>query len=210
MSAGDGETGDAAWLLEFLSSRSTTRSFQSREIEPETLRRILEAARFAPSAHNRQPWRFAVLSDDEKKKDLAEVMGARLSADRLADGDDAADVAADVARSAARITGAAVAIVCCMTMEDMDVYPDEKRKTAEHWMAVQGAAMATHNILLAAHAEGLGGCWMCAPLFCGEAVVEKLGLPDNWIPQSLLTLGYADVPPKKRERLGLEKIAQFL
>jgi len=203
-------TGDSGWWLDFVQSRQTSRSYQDRPIEPERLQRILESLRFAPSAHNRQPWRFVVMAESAKKESLAHIMGDRLRADRLADGDDAELIAQDVARSGKRITDAAVAILCCMTMEDMDTYPDDHRQTAEHWMAVQSAAMATQNMLLAAHAEGLGGCWMCAPLFCGDSLVEKLDLPDHWIPQALLTLGWPDKPPKKRQRLPIEEVVRFV
>ncbi|HYB58390.1 MAG TPA: nitroreductase family protein, partial [Alphaproteobacteria bacterium] len=50
-------------------------------------------------------------------------------------------------------------------------------------------AMATQNLLLAAHAEGLGACWMCAPLFCPDTVAAAIGLPPGWEPQALVTLG---------------------
>jgi nitroreductase len=79
-------------------------------------------------------------------------------------------------------------------MEDMDVYPDPKRARAEELMAVQGVAMAVQNILVAAHSEGLGACWMCAPLFCQEEVGAALGVPSRWQAQALLTLG---VPASK-------------
>src|ERR1700704_3659263 len=59
----------------------------------------------------------------------------------------------------------------------MAPYPDPRRAQAEYLMAVQSVAMAVQNLLLAAHAEGLGACWMCAPLFCGEAVRAALALP---------------------------------
>ncbi len=202
--------GVADSLLEFLQSRRTTRSYLTKQIDSDRLERILEAARFAPSAHNRQPWRFAVLSDHSKKLTLAQAMGKRLRNDRLVDGDDPALIEQDVARSSKRIVSAPVVIICCMTMEDMDVYPDERRNQAEHWMAVQSAAMAAHNMVLAAHAEGLGACWMCAPLFCHDSIIEILDLPEQWIPQALLTLGWAIKPPRKRERLPVEKIVRFL
>ena len=56
-------------------------------------------------------------------------------------------------------------------------------------MAVQSAAMAAQNLLLAAQSEGLGGCIMCAPLFCPETVAEALKLPRGWTAQMLLTIG---------------------
>ena len=202
--------GEAGSLLEFLQSRSTTRSYLTKEIDTDRLERILEAARFAPSAHNCQPWRFAVLSDVAKKLTLARAMGERLRSDRLADGEDPALIDEDVARSGKRIVSAPIVIVCCITLEDMDIYPDERRNQAEHWMAVQSASMATHDMMLAAHAEGLGACWMCAPLFCPDSIIETLGLSEQWIPQAVLTLGWADKPPRKRERLPLAKIVRFL
>jgi nitroreductase len=71
----------------------------------------------------------------------------------------------------------------------MDSYPDTRRKKAEYTMAVQSVAMAVQNLLLAAHAEGLGACWMCAPLFCPEAVREALALSEDWEAQAVITLG---------------------
>ena len=90
----------------------------------------------------------------------------RLQTARLADGDDPAAVEADVTQSHQRITSAAVVVVVCLTMEDMDVYPDDRRSKSEFLMAVQSVAMAGQNLLLAAHAEGLGACWLCPPCQC--------------------------------------------
>jgi nitroreductase len=59
-------------------------------------------------------------------------------------------------------------------------------------MAIQSVAMAAQNLLLMAHVEGLGACWLCAPLFCQETVREALGLPDDYEPQGLIALGYPD------------------
>jgi F420 biosynthesis protein FbiB-like protein len=168
--------------------------------------RLLAAAIAAPSAHNRQPWRFAILDDAASQERLAVAMGNRLRADRRADGDDADDIERDVARSYARITEAPLAILVCLDLGDMDPYPDEQRRTAEHVMAIQSTAMAMQNILLAAHAEGLGACVMCAPLFCAETVVAALDLPKGWEPQSLVTIGPPAGGPKDRPRLPLEKI----
>lgn len=72
----------------------------------------------------------------------------------------------------------------------MDRYPDEKRANAERIMGIQSTALAVQNLLLAAHAEGLGTCWMCAPLFCADVVSEQLELPQDWEPQALITMGY--------------------
>ena len=63
-------------------------------------------------------------------------------------------------------------------------------------------ALAGQNLLLAAHAEGLGACWLCAPLFCPDVVRDTLGLPEDWQPQAFISLGWPDeVPSKAREPL---------
>jgi nitroreductase len=70
-------------------------------------------------------------------------------------------------------------------------------------MAVQSVALACQNLLLAAHAHGLGACWMCAPLFVSGLVRETLDLPSHWQPQALLTLGYpAETKTKDRAPLA--------
>jgi coenzyme F420-0:L-glutamate ligase/coenzyme F420-1:gamma-L-glutamate ligase len=147
---------------------------------------VLEVAAHAPSAHNRQPWRFAVVASPEAKARLASALGERW----LADGDAPDVVEADIARSHVRITAAPVVSLACLTMADMGGYSDTRRKSAERIMAVQSVAAAIQNLLLAAHAKGLGACWMCAPLFAPEAACAALDLPDDWEPQALVTLGY--------------------
>jgi F420 biosynthesis protein FbiB-like protein len=173
-----------------IKGRRSIRRYEAKAVEQRTIDSLLEAGSWAPSAHNRQPWRFAVLTEASARERLAQRMGDLLRTARLADGDDPADVEADASRSYARITSAPLVIVAFLTMEDMDSYPDPARSAAEHLMAVQGVAMAVNNVLLAAHAAGLGACWMCAPLFCSPVVVEAVGAPEHWQAQALLTLGY--------------------
>lgn len=191
-------------------SRRSVRSFSGEPLELELVDRLLSVATRAPSAHNRQPWRFVVLSTTEARDRLARAMGEKLRADRLADGDDPQAIRRDVERSYARITGAAVAVLLCLTMEDMDSYPDPRRQAAERVMGVQGVAMAGQNLLLAAHAHGLGGCWMCAPLFAPKVVREALDLPAEWHPQGLVLLGWPEGAPKDRGRRPIEQVSRFL
>jgi F420 biosynthesis protein FbiB-like protein len=193
-------------LFDALRTRRSLRRYTERSVSMEVIERLLNAAAWAPSAHNRQPWRFTVLTEHASKERLARAMGDRLRADRLADGDDPDAVARDVERSYARLVEAPVVVVVCLTLEDMDQYPDMRRTQAEHTMAVQSVAMAAQNLLLAAHAEGLGACWMCAPLFCPDAVRAALALPGDWEPQAVITLGHpasAGKPPVRRPLSGV-------
>ncbi|MDX1415913.1 MAG: nitroreductase family protein [Candidatus Promineifilaceae bacterium] len=177
-------------LSQIIHGRRAIRRYQDRPVSRKLLDRLLEAAMWAPSAHNRQPWRFAVLTELQDKQRLAEAMGEQLRRDRMKDGDPREAVEKDVARSFQRITGAPVVIGLFLSMVDMDRYPDARRRKAEETMAVQSVAMAAQNLWLMAHAQGLGACWLCAPLFVPELVRDVLQLPRDWQAQGLMTLGW--------------------
>jgi F420 biosynthesis protein FbiB-like protein len=189
-------------LIDAIHSRRSIRRYESRPVPAEAIGRLLDAACQAPSAHNRQPWRFVVIQRDDTKRKLAAAMGKRLRRDLAADGLPPEQIERDAGRSYTRITGAPLLILLCLTLADMDRYPDERRAQNERIMAVQSVAMAGQNLLLAAHALGLGACWLCAPLFCGDAVRETLNLPADWQPQGLVTVGYpAETKEKTRQPL---------
>jgi len=194
-------------LYRIIQERRSIRRFDGSAIPPETLQRVLEAATTAPSAHNRQPWRFVIITALEDKRSLANVLGEELREDRLTDGDDPGQIEKDVTQSIERIAGAPVVVIACLSMEAMDFYPDERRKTAEYIMAVQSVSMAAQNLLLAAHAEGLGACWLCAPLFTKDEVREELNLPEGWDPQGLIILGYPADAGKDRPRRPIEEVS---
>lgn len=186
------------------SGRRSVRWYSSAPVAPCLVEDLLHRAVQAPSAHNRQPWRFAVLTDAWPKSRLAEAMAKALRRDRERDGDPADAIEADAQRSVRRIVESPAVIVVAASMVDMDRYPDARRTNAELVMAIQGTAMAVQNLLLAAHEEGLGACVICAPLFCPDEVLEALRLPSDWMPQCAVTLGRPAVvrPPRPRRPLG--------
>lgn len=193
---------DAEAVLEAIVSRRSLRRYTADPVPNELLETLLTAATWSPSAHNRQPWRFVVVREAVNKAALASAMGRKLREDLTRDGVDEAVIAADVARSYERLTHAPVLLLFCLTMQDMDVYADAARQHNEYLMAVQSVAMAGQNLLLAAHAHGLGACWVCAPLFCPQVVRDALALPQDWQAQGLITLGYpAQTREKTREPL---------
>ncbi len=185
--------------------RRSIRRYTAEDVSDDTVRALLEAAVRAPSPHNRQPWRFVVLRG-QARADLAQAMGERLREDLQRDGAPPDQVARDVARSHERITGAPVCILVCLTMREMDTYPDAQRSACEHWMAGQAVAAAIQNLLLRATELGLGASWMCAPLFCPETVRAALDLPPDWEPQALITLGHPADAGRDRPRKPLDEV----
>jgi F420 biosynthesis protein FbiB-like protein len=190
-------------LYELIRERRSIRNYTQRPVERALIERLLTAALWAPSAHNRQPWRFGVIEGPDAKERLADAMNTQLRADLAADGLPADQIEAHAARRRERLTRAPVLILLCVTMSDMHHYPDEKRRHAEWTMAAQSLALAGQNLLLAAHAEGLAACWLCAPLFCPDVVRETLDLPPDWEPQAFISLGWpGESPQKDREPLN--------
>ncbi|MFN2221897.1 MAG: nitroreductase family protein, partial [Candidatus Promineifilaceae bacterium] len=195
--------------MELFAGRRSIRQYRNEIVPHQLLLDLLKAATWAPSAHNRQPWRFAVIDQPRTKERLAKAMGKKLRADRTADGVPEEIIESDVDRSFQRITGAPVVILVALTVEGMDSYPDQRRQNNEWLMAVQSAAMAGQNLMLAAHANGLGSCWMCGPLFSPDVVRKTLNLPADWQPQGLIVLGYAAEEPQKGRR-PLAEVVRFV
>lgn len=188
-------------------TRQSIRHFQQEEVPAATVERILQTACQAPSAHNRQPWRFVVLPPGEARERLVEAMSRRFRRDLEEDGVPKAEIEEIVERGRRRMVDPPMAIVLCMTMAGMDEYPDEKRQLAEWTMATQSAALAGGHLLLAAHAEGLGACWVCAPLFVPEVVRDQLDLPADWQAQGVIVLGRAAEQGRNRSRRPLDEVS---
>jgi PPOX class probable F420-dependent enzyme len=197
-------------LMDALLGRRSVRRYLNREVPEEAIKRVLEAARWAPSPHGRQPWRFAVLRREETKTRLAEAMGEEWRANLEMDGQGAEVVEKRLQGSRKRLLDAPVLVLLCLYSEDLDVYPDAVRQQSETMMAVQSLGAAAENALLAAYSLGLDAGWVCAPLFCPEKVTEALGLDPRLIPHALLTLGYAEGdPPKRRVRKSLDELVNY-
>jgi F420 biosynthesis protein FbiB-like protein len=195
--------------LNLLESRCSVRSFKPDPVPENILERVLQAATWAPSAHNRQPWRFAVLNSMNSRATMVEEMGAEFIRDLVFDGVNASEATDRLDRSRKRIMQAPVAILICLDIAELDKYPDDARQQAELLMGVQSVAMAGENLLLAAHALGLGGVWVCAPLFAPVVVRHALNIPTGWQPQGLILLGYPAKMPDSRPRWSVRDVTRY-
>lgn len=148
-----------------------------------------------------------MITDTAVKTQLADAMAQDFERDLRRDNLPPEKIQAQLKRSRERITSAPAAILLCLDMSEMDSYPDEKRNRAEYMMAVQSTAAAGMQLLLAAHAEGLGGVWACWPLFAQDTIRTTLKLSDSWEPQGMFFIGYSEVIPDARERKSIDDIA---
>jgi coenzyme F420-0:L-glutamate ligase/coenzyme F420-1:gamma-L-glutamate ligase len=189
-----------------ISGRRSVRRFRDDPVPHEALLAALDAARWAPSPHGRQPWRFAVLTSQASRERLAAAMGDEWRRQLALDGQDAERVEERLRISRARIRGAPAIVVPCLYLEEMDQYPDPERQRAEEIMAIQSLGCAVQNLLLKTFALGLDAGWMCAPLFCPEVVRAALDLGGALTPHALIMIGYAAADPVRRPRKPLEEL----
>lgn len=122
-------------LHAFLRNRRSIRRFKPEPVPASVLTAILKTATYAPSAHNRQPWRFAVVTDSFIKENLADKMGEEFQRELEADKLSTQEINQRTTISRERILSAPVVIILCVDMSDMDSYPDRRRKKAEYIMA---------------------------------------------------------------------------
>lgn len=190
--------------------RRSVRRFQDRRVPKETLVKLLAAAVRAPNAHNAQTWRFVMVTHLKDKARLAEAMGVRFRRDLEKEGTPAEEIAARLKRSYDRLVGAPLVVVLCVDTAGLPRFRVADRTDGEYLMAVQSAALAGGHLLLAAEAEGLGGAWLCAPLFAPEEVREALDLPGGWAAQGMVLLGYPREEPRERERKPLPEVVKWV
>ncbi len=191
--------------MDIIFNRRSIRKFRPEPVPEESIRRMVEAAHAAPSAHNTRPWRFVILREERVRRALAEGMAAAYARDAGADGADPEKIRARNTRSVERISAAPLAILACM--DEACVPANAGRGTeGERLLLIQSVAAAVENLVLAAVAEKLGACWLCAPAFCPQAVLEALALPKNWIAQALILIGFPAEDPVQPDGRVLDEV----
>ena len=191
---------------ELLRGRRSVRRMRSDPIPRDVIEQVLEAARWAPSPHGTQPWRFVVLQSRAFRERLTDAMAESWQHNLSMDGQEAEVVVKRLEGSRRRMLEAPVLILVSLVADDLDRYPDPDRQESEITMAIQSLGACIQNMLLAAYRLGVDAGWMCAPLFCPDIVRSALDLPESHIPHALIPIGYASADPKRRERRPLSEL----
>jgi F420 biosynthesis protein FbiB-like protein len=188
--------------LEAIRTRRSLRQLDPRPVPRALLDEALALACLAPAPHHTRPWRYVIVSP-ERREALAETMGAAWRADLERDGHPEALIARLLRKSHRQITAAPALVLACLTHEGLRDWPDERRARNEWAMAQQSIGAGMQNLMLAAHALGLASYWISAPLFAPDAVREALSLPDAYVAQAFVVLGYPaeGAAPKARPEI---------
>ncbi len=168
-------------LFEAIKERRAIRHFKKDEVPREYIYKIIDAARYAPSAGNLQPWEFIVIEDQTTQEKIAH---ACISQKFISDAPVVIVACADTERSAVRFSG-----------------------RGKMFYSVCDVSAAVENLILAAHAFGLGTCWVGG--FDDKMLAHFLKLPKGVAPIAVIPLGYPASEPKPPKRTALSNILHF-
>lgn len=166
-------------VLDNIATRTSIRDYEARPVEKEKIEKMLRAAMAAPTAMNKQPWHFVVV---DQRNVLDALAGANPYAKML--------------------KKAPLAIVVCGNTDKMI-----EGGGRDFW--IQDASAATENLLLAAHAMGLGAVWTGA--YPSEerciSISKVLSLSDNLVSLNMIVVGYPSEHPQPKQKFKEENIS---
>jgi len=168
-------------VFEAIKGRRSIRAYKETDVPDEIIEKLIEAARWAPSAGNIQPWEFVIVRNPETKRRLAE---AALGQTFIEEAPVVIVVCADERRSASGYGARGRTLYC-----------------------IQDTAAAIQNIHLAAYALGLGTCWVGA--FKEEEARKILEIPEGVRPVAIIPVGYPAESPPPRSRRPLKQIIHY-
>ncbi len=196
--------------LEFVMSRRSIRKYTNEKISHMQIEHMIEAACWAPSSHNRQGWKFIVFEDHSQIQKLAEetrqfVKKALANTNRLM---------ASQADELIHYSGAfdQAPVVMLVMHKKSPAMGKSMLSTATSELAsgeAISAAMACQNLVLAAHAAGLGTCVMTAPLLAGTVWNSLEDLPLGYELTCLITVGYPSEVPSAPKRKKLKHVMEY-
>jgi len=167
-------------LSEAIKKRRSIRAYKTQDVPEEVVEKLIEAASYAPSAGNIQPWKFVVARKADTKKKLVQ------------------------AANQAFVGKAPVVIVVCANEQRAEMGYGFRGKTL---YCIQDTAAATQNILLTAYSLGLGTCWIGA--FNEEQARKAVNAPEEMRAVAIIPIGYPDEAPAQRNRRPLSQIMHY-
>lgn len=164
--------------IQNIMTRVSVREFTGEKISEAQLDTLLRAAMAAPSAINKQPWAFIVVTDEAKIAALGEALPYSRCSNKPA-----------------------VAIIPCG-----DLSKAIEGEMANFW--INDVSAATENLLLAAHAMGMGAVWtgLHPDMNRAKMVQEMLGLPEHIIPLCVVPVGIPAEQPEIKDKFKPENI----
>ena len=164
-------------FLNIINNRRSVRKYIERPVSDDLIEKIITAGTFAPSASNRQPWEFIIVTRTDLQEKIAEACAQEW------------------------MRSAPVFIIVCINMKIASASYGER---GEKLFGIQSTAAAIENIFLAAESLGLNTCWIGS--FSEHKISILAQCPDYIRPCAVLTLGYGAEKPEAPERFPIDQI----
>jgi coenzyme F420-0:L-glutamate ligase/coenzyme F420-1:gamma-L-glutamate ligase len=187
-------------LEDAVAARRSIRSFEDKPVPREAIERAVSLAVQAPAPHHSAPWRFVLLQEPAEKTAFSAAMGEAWREDLTADGLPAEKIEGILTRSHVLLSSTPLLVVACSDLSKAHDYPDERRRRAEWSLFAHSVGAALQTLMLSLAAEGIGSCWISAPVFCGDVVRSHFGLEATVEPQALVLAGYPSPEYEPRPR----------
>jgi nitroreductase len=188
--------------LEAIAQRRSIRKFKADPVPDELVTEVLKATVQAPSAKNRQPWHFVVVSKPDQRAEMVRVM--RKSIDQV----EKMEVDIGSARWTAAVMEQAPVTVfvfnSCAERDPGKLFWEYDLSIVD----VQSIGGAIQTMLLAAQDLGLGTLWICDVLYAYDELCDWLGQTHQLV--AAVSLGYPDEAPEARPRKPLDEVVQWL
>lgn len=206
-------------IYDVMRARRSIRRFKPESPAREAIERLIAAAVTAPSASNKQPWRFVVVTSRSAIALMARAV--REAVDRIALHVEPSfhDAFAAYGDYFTRFETAPVVIAPIWRSHPLltnlvgpGLGADDRARieAMERDSALAGTAMALENLLLAAHEAGLGASAMTGPLVAVAGLREILAVPPSWNVLALVPVGYPDEVPEPVERKPAELVTRWV
>ncbi|MHA2399190.1 MAG: coenzyme F420-0:L-glutamate ligase [Promethearchaeota archaeon] len=186
--------------------RSYKFPFSNKEVKREIIEECIEIARWAPSAHNGQFWRYILLENLKVRKELILKMNEKLKNDLRSEDKSEEFIKHKVNKTKGNFLEAPVLILLCLDTTELEKYTDIERSKNEEILGIQSVSSSATYLLLAFEIMNLAACWYCAPLFAKDIIKETLKLPQDFLPMAFFTVGYPSRSVSPPHRKNLDEI----
>jgi coenzyme F420-0:L-glutamate ligase/coenzyme F420-1:gamma-L-glutamate ligase len=184
------------------SRRSYKFPFKDKKVDRNIVNECIDIARWAPSAHNGQFWRYILIEKLEVREKLIKLMNQKLRNDLTNDGKSEDFIEFKLNKTRINFLNAPTLVLLCLDILELEKYPDKERLENEFILGVQSISSSATYLLLAFEMKKLAACWYCAPLFAKIIIKETLNLPESYVPMAFFTVGYpiksVHAPPRKK------------
>lgn len=186
-------------VMDAIQSRRSIGKVKPDPVEPEVIRTLLEAASWAPNHHNTEPWRFFVMTGEGRR-----VLGrayADIAIENASDKSEA-ELAELRAKNESKAFRAPAVIAVAAIPSGSPKVPFVEELAAVH--------AAVQNMLLAAHALGLGSIWRTGEPTYHSRMRKAFGLNEDDQVVGFVYLGYPEMAERKAARTPLEQKTVWL